>query len=245
MVKGTVTCRAEIRGNGIEFPKVMFTPREPEIDRAEIQGLQGAELRCVVSFASVASSQQGRAVAARVAQAAFDRVAVFHSIAVCPTHIVDAEFTPVHPVPGTLADEAGKVLLVGEQPRCSIGIPSARIQTELEEVSPSGEQYFGLHTSARRSASRPEEFMHLYHILLMLCSDNQAELDEFIRRERPAVAQSPDPRPGRTNMETVFTRLRNEFAHRRAGVSLETTKTEMAQWVDALTTLTARAIVSS
>ncbi len=43
-------------------------------------------------------------------------------------------------------------------------------------------------------------------------------------------------------METVYTRLRNELAHTRPGVSLHNTKTEMASRVGELVALTKRAI---
>lgn len=43
-------------------------------------------------------------------------------------------------------------------------------------------------------------------------------------------------------METVYTRLRNELAHRRLGVNIETTKTEMASRLNGLRAVTKMAI---
>jgi len=43
-------------------------------------------------------------------------------------------------------------------------------------------------------------------------------------------------------METVYTRLRNELAHKRAGVDLAMTKSEMTQWVGGIVSLVKRAI---
>jgi len=43
-------------------------------------------------------------------------------------------------------------------------------------------------------------------------------------------------------METVYTRLRNEFAHKRAGVDLQKTKAGMADKLGGLRTLAKRAI---
>ena len=43
-------------------------------------------------------------------------------------------------------------------------------------------------------------------------------------------------------METVYTRLRNEFAHGRPGVNLDQTKGEMADRIGGLVLLTKRAI---
>ncbi len=43
-------------------------------------------------------------------------------------------------------------------------------------------------------------------------------------------------------METVYTRLRNELAHQRAGVNLDNTKAEMSNRLSRLIALTKRAI---
>jgi len=43
-------------------------------------------------------------------------------------------------------------------------------------------------------------------------------------------------------METVYTRLRNELAHKRAGVNIDNTKAEMANRLGGLIALTKRAI---
>jgi hypothetical protein len=83
--------------------------------------------------------------------------------------------------------------------------------------------------------------MHLYNILLMLFDDSQACVDEFILRENPGVLLTPDPRPNRTKNETVYTRLRNQFAHKR-GADLDQTKAEMKNCLSGLVALTKRTI---
>ena len=140
--------------------------------------------------------------------------------------------------------ECGELVITGEAIRCCIGIPAARLRADLEQESYGGEAYFGLYRSARQSSGAVEEFMHLYHIVLMLFGDSQARVDEFIKQELPSVPQTRDPRPEKQTMETVFTRLRNELAHRRPDVNVEKTKSEMARWVDRLAALAARAIRS-
>jgi len=123
-----------------------------------------------------------------------------------------------------------------------VGVPAARLKTELEQASPPGEGNFGLFRSARLSMSPMEEFMHLYHTLLMLFNDSQAAVDAFIRGEDPVVPQTQHPLKGPGVMETIYTRLRNELAHKRAGVNLHNTKTEMAERLGGLIALTKRAI---
>ena len=84
--------------------------------------------------------------------------------------------------------------------------------------------------------------MHLYSLLLRFFEDEQAKVDDFIRSQDSAVPQSPDPRPGHSNRETVYTRLRNEFAHRRSDVNMQDTKADMEQHVGGLIGLVKQAI---
>ncbi len=76
----------------------------------------------------------------------------------------------------------------------------------------------------------------------MIYNDKQTEVDSFIISEDPPVPQTqhPEKKPGAK--ETVYTRLRNEFAHKRAGVNLDNTKSEMANRLGGLIGLTKRAI---
>jgi hypothetical protein len=84
--------------------------------------------------------------------------------------------------------------------------------------------------------------MHLYHILLILYNDKQIKVDKFIRDEDPSVPQIQHRLKAQGKMETVYTRLRNEFAHKRDNVDLEQTKAEMARRLGDLRMLTKRAI---
>jgi hypothetical protein len=85
------------------------------------------------------------------------------------------------------------------------------------------------------------EFVN-YNILLMLFHDRQADVDAFIIGEAPAVPLTQHPLRGPGVIETVYTRLRNELAHKRAGVNLQETKAAMTNRVGQLVALTKRAI---
>jgi hypothetical protein len=244
MFKGTVTFRARIKGNGLTVPLCEFYPNEPGVDRVDIEGPHGDEILSTVHIASVATPEDGKAIAAKVNTAALNRIAFFHNLAIEDGQSTGAQFFPLNPEPGVLAVAPGEFLIIGEAVKLVIGIPAARLKTELEQASPPGEQNFGLFRSARQSMSSVEEFMHLYHILLMLFNDSQANVDAFILGKDPTVPQTPDPRPGKgpLAMETVYTRLRNEFAHKRTGVNLDNTKAEMANRLGGLIALTKQAI---
>jgi hypothetical protein len=81
-----------------------------------------------------------------------------------------------------------------------------------------------------RSLEDPvSRFLSLYAMLSAVARDNQQEIDQLIRTEEPTVACSPSPRGSRH--ETIFTRLRNELAHHRDGVSVFSTHEEIRMHV--------------
>jgi hypothetical protein len=243
MLKGTVSFVAKIKGNGISFPLTEFIPNEPGVDKVEIEGPNGDEIRSTVHVNAVATQDEGRALAAKVNTATLDRLAFFHATAIEKARITGDQFTPVTPPPGAhLIAATGYLVLSGGEARPVLGIPPAHIKAELEQASPPGESTFGLFRSARQSESPVEEFMHLYNALLMLYNDSQADVDAFIVGEDPAVPQRQHPRKPPGVMETVYTRLRNELAHQRAGVSLDNTKAEMVNRLGGLIAVTKRAI---
>ena len=189
----------------------------------------------------MATQEDGIAIATKVNTAALNRISFFHGIAIENGQITDSQFCPLNPLPGEMFAAPGHYSITGYPAALVVGLSAARLKTELEQASPPGEHNFGLFRSARQSMSPVEEFMHLYNILLMLFNDKQPAVDAFIVAEEPAVPQTPDPRPGHTNMETVYTRLRNELGHKRPGVNLDNTKAEMANRLGGLITLTKRA----
>jgi hypothetical protein len=77
-----------------------------------------------------------------------------------------------------------------------------------------------------RSLEDPiSRFLSLYAMLSSVADDNQQQIDKLIRTEEPTVACSPSTRGSRH--ETIFTRLRNELAHHREGVSVFATHEEI------------------
>jgi len=242
MFDGMVTFVAKIKGNGVTFPLLDFNPNEPGVDRIEIEGPNGDEIRSTIHLRSVATRDDGRALAEKVNTAALDRIAYFRSLAVENARITGDHFSSVNPPPGVLAVTAGSYLQLGGSANVVHGISSPQLKIQLEQLTPLGDRNFGLFRSARQSDSPVEEFMHLYHVLLMLFNDRQMDVDSFIVAEEPAVPQTQHPQKSPGKMETVYTRLRNELAHQRAAVIIDQTKAEMANRLSGLIALTKRAI---
>ena len=59
--------------------------------------------------------------------------------------------------------------------------------------------------------------MHLYAILLSLFNDKQKNVDSFVASIEPSVEQTQMPGRAAGMLETIYTRLRNELAHKRQG----------------------------
>jgi hypothetical protein len=243
MYVGTVTCRAVITNNGLKFPSCEFNPNQASVEKVLIESQSGFEILSTVHLDGVATERVGRAIANKVLTAVLDRIAFRYSLAIADSQIVSSWFAPVNLPPGAqVQPHSGELAIIGEQADLVLGIPADDLKTELERTTLSGEPFFSSYRLALQSTSPVEKFMHLYSLLLRFFEDEQVKVDEFIRSRDSAVPQTPDPRRGRSNMETVYTRLRNEFAHRRSDVNMQETKVQMEQYVSGLIGLVKQAI---
>jgi hypothetical protein len=246
MFQGTVSFQTTIKGNGIRFSVVECHSNEPGVEKVEIDGPTGYELHATIHLASVASPNDGRMLAAKVHQKALDRIAFHYGLAIESLRCVGDQFSPLNPPPDVHTVAVSESVSASDTSTVFSDIAPAELKTVLTQASPPGKRYYGLFRAARQSLSPVEEFMHLYHILLMLCNqqyqdEKQWRVEDFIKSEDPNVPETPDPRDPKV-METVYTRLRNEFGHRRVGVDLDKTKSEMATHLGGLMALTKRAI---
>ena len=243
MYNGTVTFRAVITSNGLKFPSCEFNPNQASVEKVVIESQSGFEILSTVHLAGVATERVGRAIANKVLTAVLDRIAFRYSLAIEDSQIVSSWFAPVNPPSGAQVQlHTGELAIIAQQADLIVGIPADDLKAELERPPLSGEPLFSSYRLALQSRSPVEKFMHLYSLLLRFFEDEQAKVDEFIRSQDSAVPQSPDPRPGRRNRETVYTRLRNEFAHRRSDVNMQETTAEMEQHVGGLIGLVKQAI---
>lgn len=240
MLKGTVTFEAQFKGQRVKFPKLEYNPNVAGVDKVEIES-DGERLLSTIHLASVPTQDEGEKLAFKVNATALNRIAFHYDVAILSGHATGHQFLPLNPKPG----EKGTVgisrrIMWGYEPACA-DVPPGQLKTQLEQAVPPGEHRFGLFRSALRSTSPAEAFMHLYNLLLMIFNDKQGALDKFIVAEEPKVAQTPSPHVAGVN-ETVYTRLRNELGHTRAGVDIEQSKQEMAEHLPGLIKLVKCAI---
>lgn len=254
MLNGTIKFRARIRGNGLTFPLLTFDPDTARIEKVEIEGRRvesegpnRSEIASTVYITEVPTEEMGKAIAADANTKALDRLCFRYNIAIENGQITGHQFSQLNPPPGYhLQANSGDYVIVDEAITLDLGIPAESVKAELERLEYPGERYFALYRSARQSEGRAEEFLQLYNLLLMLLGDEQNAVDDFIMREAPGTPQTPSgkPRAKPGEKETVYTRLRNEFAHVRKGTHLDHTKAQMTDRVGELANLTKKAIES-
>ncbi|HEX6317490.1 MAG TPA: hypothetical protein VFZ84_01365 [Burkholderiales bacterium] len=254
MYKGVVSFEAEIgRGVGIRFPKVAFRSPAAGVEKVEIEAVLDEagnnSVSTAVHLEGVPTQQTGLAIARVVTTSTLNRLAFNQSISIGTPRCTKQEFEAI-PQRG-LDQVSGWVLVAGAtevstalgEMKPVLGLAPDLVRAHLEETTPAGEGNYGLFRSARQSESRAEEFLHLYLIILMLCGDAQDGVDAWIKSRDPNVAETPSPDPRKKGrMETVYTRLRNEFGHKRAGVDLDNTKKEMSEQLERLRELARVAI---
>jgi hypothetical protein len=95
------------------------------------------------------------------------------------------------------------------------------------------------------SAEEPlVQFMVLY-LILEIRFQRQREIDAFILRSDPSTATTPDPRQGREGrVETIYTRLRNEMAHRE-NFNIDATTVQIRNCLDRLRLIVREAVKES
>jgi hypothetical protein len=246
MLKGTIQFVAKIvSSKSISFEPFDFDPHMPGIKKIEIECRTGKKIKSTVHVTSVAAADEGIALATKANAAGLDRIAFLRSLTIEKPRSTGYEFSRVNTQPGVHDVIAGALVSVGgTMPHSGVShIRTEDLKPELERPERPEDRYFSLFRSALQSESPAEKFMYLYHILMTLHEDKPRKVDTFIVRQEPDVPQTPDPRPDQGHIkETVYTRLRHEFAHNRPGGNLDATKAEMANWLHGLISLVKQAI---
>ena len=252
MYKGVVKFEADVRhGTAIRFPPVAFECPVVGVEKVEIEALLGEEanstntIKTTVHLHNVPAQSNGLTIARAVTTNALNRLAFNHRLSIGTPRCTDQTFEPLEQggtgSRGILAGTATITISVGKM-KPILGMSAEAVKASLEEKAPAGEDNYGLFRSACQSESPTEEFMHFYLIILMLCEDDQQEVDKWIKANVPTVSETPTGIKKR--METVYTRLRNEFGHKRPEVDLDETKKEMASHLGGLRELARIAIQS-
>lgn len=85
-------------------------------------------------------------------------------------------------------------------------------------------------------------YSFLYNLLLQIAGDNQAKVDVLILEVDPNCEQTISPNNGKP--ETVYTRLRNELAHKRVGSKYSETKKMIRQKIEEFSGIVKKVILN-
>jgi hypothetical protein len=227
MYNGTIKLEASLTDNRIAFQPFTLNPTDEHVQSVELQ-TQADKIIASVDVTGVATQDDGCTRARSVVETALTRLSYFHQVAIGRTKIISRHFESAQEGIAGLVVMPAMIVLEGQQVDLIAQLGVNDLKAVLEAATHPGERNFGALRSARLSVGSVEEYMHLYAILLELFGDAQNDVDAFIRTVEPNVAQSQHPKRAAGVMETVYTRLRNELAHRRPGADIEQTKKDMA-----------------
>jgi hypothetical protein len=247
MFNGCVHFEGTFSDNGLSFPRGIFRPAEPSVDYIELES-DGKTYRSTVRLKCVPTENDGKLLAEEANTKILDRLAFRY-----PENLIDdaritaSNFERVDPAPGVMEASVASISFTGHAATFIKGLVLGSVEHDLETKDRRGERYYGTFRTALQCGTATERFMHLYHLLMMFNGDDQKTVEAFIVGQDPTVLRTPDPRDvakGKANprMETIYTRLRNEFAHADRKVDLARTKAEMAENVSSLARFVKRAI---
>ena len=237
MATGTITFMAP--ATGLQLESVEFSNSLPTVEKITVETQVDDSIKIDFHLIDVFAIEDAEDIAKPIVVSIIDRLAFELDVSIGDPRLSGAT------VPKDASASAIRTMTsmpVSWRVLAPDVVPDAARRHEIEAILEQPYSRPDLYSAYRFSCNQSDavaRYMFLYNILLQLHNDSQTQVDDFIRREEPAVAQSPSPRSG---METIYTRLRNEVGHRRPGVTPEQTRTEMESKMTGLQELTKRAI---
>lgn len=237
MLKGFFSWQATIVDQGFDFTLTEWKPAEP-IDGVElvtVEAIDGEFVACTTHFTNVDSQDSARAISRRITVAAINRITFRSGTPIQEPKYQGHDLTEINPKPGPPTNTASGAMTFGfsVKGRCRMGLSTEIVKELLERPQGNGDQFLAMYRDASLCPGDVEKYMHLYNLLLMLFDDEQADVDAFILKKKPLTPYDPTKPSKNANKpnthETLFTRLRNEFAHVRKGANMADTKEGMAR----------------
>jgi hypothetical protein len=256
MLTGELIFRAPVSGDRLlTFPTLEVKPVHPSVARIEVTApktndSRACTIQVTVRFSSVTSKDEASLIGWQIAKDILDRVAFDQNISIeeppAPAgHFVQVALDggkvgPMQAFDGATCFMRGHVVMEPDVPDL------ARLGKKLNARRLKGRTYYPLFRTALRAENPVEKYLALYRILLVIHDDKQQDVDGFLHDE---FGDKLTPRPGQKTKpgkpkikETVFTRLRNEFAHIRKRTRLKSTREQMEQHMERLIERVKRAV---
>lgn len=229
MYEGYVEFEAD--GDPIELEPLILVPFGTTGVEVELKAHGGAPLSLFTRLSSVADRASAIEIASRLASDFVERLSFTLQIGVGTPWLRKIDLQVIAGTPAASTTSASLGLSMNATTRRRLSISEHQTLSQIfsaERQSLVGDLRMNLFRSALENRDPVARFLSLYNILLVLHRDDQQRVDRFIAQREPAVPQTQSPHRA-TVIETIYTRLRNEFAHARRGSSFELTRTEMDQ----------------
>lgn len=207
-----------------------------------------AEWQLTIHVGAVMSIEEVRQIGNAVKDDVLDTVSVMLNTKVGEVRVEGNGLTP-------RAGEGGIAHLMAPLPQVSATGDSGGYQlssTDVQAIQAALAKMFGskkktlmrLFRDAVSTHKPLVQFLILYLILDILHCGSQETIDRFIMSDSPNTPQTPsqDPRKKKKGvLETIYTRLRNEIAHREH-FALDSTGTEIRNCLDEFRNIVNRAV---
>lgn len=231
----------EIQLADVKFKECELPLPDQAIPLCRLQPVLHGQYEALLSTIDIYKGVDGTKLAAQQLSVLLARVSAFLNARVFPERYMGEEL-PLAPDGqmdqasyGVTASRAVSMDLAPSEPRV---VEQAELNNLIRLSGlPHGPHDFVL-VLFRTAVTQPEalgRFMLLYQCLLQIEGDLQSALEKCIKHLRPHVRHFPNPRNAGT--ETVYTKLRNEVAHLRTGVSVDKTLDGIERNVDEFRTL--------
>lgn len=240
MATGTVEYIAPVAG--VRFAPIEVSSSHPAVDKIVVETQGSDQIKFVFHLTDVFTDTDANDIAGDILDSIINRLAIELDRSIGQPHMRGFSLPK---------DASGSSYTVSTSRRIlwNVAAPTMTLRDERrQELASLLEQplarpdLYSAYRVAVNQSDHVARFMFLYSILLQLQPDDaQKYVDSFIRREMPNVLQSPRPDKPNVN-ETIFTRLRNEVAHRRPGTTSEQTRREIQENIAAFQTLVRTAI---
>lgn len=243
MVKALVTYR--ISGAYLVFAPVTFSfpgsaNAKVKMEAPVVANPDESSIHLCVEIEGMTTQEEALAEASAVATAVADRL-VYERGSYFPTPtIFETAFVEngVQSLGSSLAMSCRGVMVN------SLAAESiSKLVATVSQASFAGEPHLATLRAALGCDDPIGKFLCLYGILMTIAGDDQAKIDAIIERHGPTPKEPRTPRPDKPLIkETVYTRLRNEVAHRLSTRAIGAIRSEMEQRISGLKDIVRNAI---
>lgn len=244
--------RYSAESTGLKLQEVKLRNNHPKVEDITISTDDACKLMVAeITLKDVCTEEEAIKIGDKIINFLFDQIAIEYDVPIGSAERFScknkAEQTGNHSegeleiLPLSLFSDGSSIYTPSED---QLNILKDKLEKEYCERN----IHIQLYRSCIAQKDAVSKFMFLYNLLLLITGDtNQEEAEKVITRYEPHVEKTKHTREhkGKTieTTETVYTRLRNEIAHKREGCSPEKTRNEIDSYVNRFQHIVKKAVL--